>query len=190
MTSTPPKIAFDELLALTDGDHQHAAWLALQMSKGGALEQALGLYKTALMNLERCRQSYESGHGEAVMTALNYCIGIFHFPMPQWLTDAWNNAYTPWRYHEVKTLDAALGIQRKHLNARRKEVMYSGFVWIFINRHHDNGAALDDALFELAADEVNKHAPDDLKIGKTKAKEMYYGMRRLIESRQYKNTQE
>jgi hypothetical protein len=182
MADKQPQIALDELLAVADDDHQHAGWIAAQLSKGSTLKQAMSLHKDVLSNLERCKKSADEGDGQAILVALNYCVSIFRFPPPTWLDEAWGKAYSAWRYCDADSLDDAFGVQRTHLTARRKRILFSGLVWQFVSERHDAGVPVDDQMFELAAEHVNAHAPDDLKIGKTTANEMYYAMQKIIEA--------
>lgn len=180
-------IDFDDLLETAQGDYQVAGYIAALIQGGRCNKtQAINMHNDARVNLEILRQSFEeSGDGRSVLAAINLCIGVYNYPIPAWAKNGWSEAYGPWTTGDIKTLDEALGINRAHLKALQKQ-RYATLIWQYVNNRRKaegkENVPIGDLLFEEAADYVNQIAPDELKISKTAASNLYYGLLNHVKS--------
>ena len=139
-----------------------------------------------VVNLNRLRRAFEAGEGEALLQAVHYCINIARIAPPAWVADAWGPRFAAWSSYESATLDAAFGVERTHLRAKRKNLL-AGLVWEYVEGRRKRegkrrrygagtGAPLDEQLFQEAAEYANQHSPEALHINRKKARDLYYAM--------------
>lgn len=110
-----------------------------------------------VLMLEMYRMSFEEGERESALEALRLC-ALHGLPMPDWLSDGYQQCYREWRHLHVKTLDEAFGTKRpKGANfasikkARMLEINVP--LWAMILRR--KGAVTDESLFQEIGRRLN-----------------------------------
>jgi len=169
-------IDFDHLLSVTDGDCQHAGYIASLIQSGKyTQEQAMRIYRAHGEAIETLHESFKTGDGEAVLSAIDYCMG-FDYPIPNWLVEVWENACSQWRLGDAETIDAALGIKRVHLKKIQRQSLAPLIQRYVHDRREEDGkenAPIDDYLFEQAAEYISELFPD-FAMKTSTAKTLYY----------------
>jgi hypothetical protein len=117
--------------------------------------------------LQVAKHKYEEGNKAVVLTALHQCF-LMKRPVPEWLRLAFIETYESAARFEIRTWDEAFGrAQEKgvHLDARRHyaELCYPVALGVALR---DPEESIDEGLFEKIG--------SDLRIGKTKASDVYY----------------
>lgn len=126
------------------------------------------------------RREYErSGDGEWLMMAATSCL-MHDDPAPDWLKDAWRDAYARWQLWEARTLGEAFDVPDRPSDPRsfrRAQRMsdYAGMIYIAVNKRHEAGQPIDQQLFEEIAEGFD--------FGPTVAKELYYSLKDYMANR-------
>ena len=112
----------------------------------------------------------ESGDNHAYLFALKLCLEMDTKP-PRWVADHVADGLDRFLVAEEKELGAALGVEREdyfyRASAEKRAKIAAPVAYRIAVLHFMDGEALDDGLFERVGKEFN--------IGKTLAKEYYYG---------------
>lgn len=106
--------------------------------------------------IEKCRLRFEAGDKAAVPDAMDLCARA-GLAMPVWLAEAFCAGYTAWATYEVRSLDEALGVVRK---GRRRPDLQKAYaakaaVVMEVNRVHQEGIPIEEALFEQVGKTLN-----------------------------------
>ena len=125
-------------------------------------------------HFERLRLSFDTGEKSAALHALAFS---YHFRVepPLWATTHLNDGYRRWSSAEVRTLDAALGIERPkgfRLDAANLQAMLGGTIFVEVNR------LLETEPYD---DEIFAEVGNGWGIGKTATKRIYTAQLRSIE---------
>ena len=125
--------------------------------------------------LEQLRMEYEkTGDANLVLAAIDQIVdGRGSSPAPDWVRNAWREAYRKWRTLDAKSLDEAFGIRRTHIKALRKKQL-GHEIYHYVEKLRNEGTPLDDQLFEEAAGFISAQRPADLAVNKSTVNALYY----------------
>jgi hypothetical protein len=100
--------------------------------------------------IEECRKLFEAGETRALLDAIDFCARSGS-AMPLWVAEAFCARYEKWSRYEAKTLDQALGVDRKGeriSNRKFRESMKPRVAYEVIRLHKQERLPIDEALFE------------------------------------------
>jgi hypothetical protein len=144
----------------------------------GAMSARAGLPpKIEAAMLEEMRLYFEAGDKYALLRAIRFCLNQ-KIVAPAWIVTAFFRATNKWYQMDVKTLDAALGVEwpkGKSMAAAKKRRKLQNAVYCAVSetRQRDPDRPIDDLLFE----DVGKQ----FSVGKTLAKDYYRSAREFWE---------
>jgi hypothetical protein len=118
--------------------------------------------------LEQERLHFEAGNKMSLLAAIRICAN-HDLVMPEWVALAFIAGYDKVLNCRANSWDAVFGnpySKGKHLAAMRKKRELSPAVWLAVNDARNQGATVDENLFEQVGKELG--------LGKTLAAEYYY----------------
>jgi hypothetical protein len=118
---------------------------------------------------ERLRRQFDAGHRQSALTAIQFA-WMLRAPVPDWALAVIGQAVRDWNGAEFRTLDEALGVQRPkgwRMDAARRAQMLGGAIFVGVNQLLAAGEPYSDDVFAAIGARWG--------VGKTAAKEIYYG---------------
>ena len=129
--------------------------------------------------LEEERELYEAGDNSEVLSCLVWCLAN-DVSIPEWLKRAFVAVYQKVAAYEIESLDDAFGrapMKKQQLDKERRNLFLLPSVFAAIMEYKAKGETTQQDLFERVTEDFRSQG---IKMGSTRAKELYYAFRKFI----------